>query len=182
MFAAPWLGIFTETCNFYKSVRQKTKRFLNTFATLAGILYNSWRASVSQPNDRRCAAMVVVAQLVESRIVIPVVAGSSPVVHPINCACNQGVKSNLPGLYVWAFCFLGAAQGLCRIFAALNGLMPLPPDSQGKQLLQSVSKIAKDRALTGSGPFRVSCLSFLPLIPASHPCLSSFYVPVSHPE
>ena len=28
--------------------------------------------------------MVSVAQLVESRIVIPVVAGSSPVVHPIN--------------------------------------------------------------------------------------------------
>ena len=29
--------------------------------------------------------MVDVAQLVEPRIVIPVVAGSIPVVHPINC-------------------------------------------------------------------------------------------------
>ena len=28
--------------------------------------------------------MVIVAQLVESRIVIPVVAGSSPVIHPIS--------------------------------------------------------------------------------------------------
>lgn len=29
------------------------------------------------------AEMVVVAQLVEHRIVVPVVAGSSPVIHPI---------------------------------------------------------------------------------------------------
>ena len=32
--------------------------------------------------------MVSVAQLVESRIVIPVVVGSSPIVHPIFCAID----------------------------------------------------------------------------------------------
>src|SRR6266571_4924317 len=37
------------------------------------------RARVS----RRTAAMVAVAQLVESRIVIPVVVGSNPISHPI---------------------------------------------------------------------------------------------------
>ena len=32
---------------------------------------------------RKQTKMVIVAQLVEPRIVIPVVAGSSPVIHPI---------------------------------------------------------------------------------------------------
>lgn len=34
-------------------------------------------------NILTCAAMVVVAQLVEHRVVVPGVAGSSPVDHPI---------------------------------------------------------------------------------------------------
>ena len=34
--------------------------------------------------------MVGVAQLVELRIVIPVVAGSNPVAHPILTACSIG--------------------------------------------------------------------------------------------
>ena len=39
--------------------------------------------------------VVVVAQLVERRIVIPVVAGSSPVDHPIFPKSNQTSKRNL---------------------------------------------------------------------------------------
>lgn len=34
-------------------------------------------------------SVVVVAQLVESRIVIPVVVGSSPIVHPTEYVLNQ---------------------------------------------------------------------------------------------
>jgi hypothetical protein len=34
--------------------------------------------------------MVDVAQLVEPRIVIPAVAGSSPVVHPTSAGCKSG--------------------------------------------------------------------------------------------
>ena len=34
--------------------------------------------------------MVSVAQLVEPRIVIPVVVGSSPIVHPSFSACTHG--------------------------------------------------------------------------------------------
>ena len=37
--------------------------------------------------------MVAVAQLVEPRIVIPVVAGSSPVVHPIKLMSIRAVSS-----------------------------------------------------------------------------------------
>ena len=33
--------------------------------------------------------MVAVAQLVESRIVIPVVVGSSPISHPTKCKSNK---------------------------------------------------------------------------------------------
>ena len=39
--------------------------------------------------------MVSVAQLVESRIVIPVVAGSSPVVHPIKSSSYQLLMHHL---------------------------------------------------------------------------------------
>jgi hypothetical protein len=39
--------------------------------------------------------MVSVAQLVESRIVIPVVAGSSPVVHPIKSMTYIILSPNL---------------------------------------------------------------------------------------
>ena len=39
--------------------------------------------------------MVSVAQLVESRIVIPVVAGSSPVVHPIKSSGYQLLMHHL---------------------------------------------------------------------------------------
>lgn len=35
-------------------------------------------------NPIRCVKMVVVAQLVEPRIVVPVVVGSSPIYHPFN--------------------------------------------------------------------------------------------------
>ncbi len=43
--------------------------------------------------------MVIVAQLVESRIVIPVVAGSSPVVHPNKF--NYLVKFNRVNFIYW---------------------------------------------------------------------------------
>ena len=42
-----------------------------------------WQGGVSGFRPRARQRMVVVAQLVEPRIVIPVVAGSSPVDHPI---------------------------------------------------------------------------------------------------
>ncbi len=42
---------------------------------------------------------VDVAQLVESRIVIPVVVGSSPIIHPIK-------YKHLAQPLGWAFCFL----------------------------------------------------------------------------
>ena len=38
---------------------------------------------VARLRPRKQTKMVIVAQLVEPRIVIPVVAGSSPVIHPI---------------------------------------------------------------------------------------------------
>jgi len=47
--------------------------------------------------------MVDVAQLVEPRIVIPVVAGSSPVVHPIS-GCAFGLM-----FFVWAVSSAGRA-------------------------------------------------------------------------
>ena len=37
---------------------------------------------VSRAGAKYCKAMVAVAQLVESRIVIPVVVGSNPISHP----------------------------------------------------------------------------------------------------
>jgi hypothetical protein len=43
-------------------------------------LYNSELVPKQHPRNKQ--SMVAVAQLVESRIVIPVVAGSSPVSHP----------------------------------------------------------------------------------------------------
>ena len=39
--------------------------------------------------------MVVVAQLVEPRIVIPVVVGSSPIVHPIKEEERVGIGPNI---------------------------------------------------------------------------------------
>ena len=45
--------------------------------------------------------MVDVAQLVEPRIVIPVVAGSIPVVHPI----NSSDKSMADSLYFYKYCY-----------------------------------------------------------------------------
>ena len=46
--------------------------------------------------------MVNVAQLVESRIVIPVVAGSSPVVHPIFISINiSGIDRTVSILERW---------------------------------------------------------------------------------
>lgn len=39
--------------------------------------------------------MVVVAQSVEPRIVVPVVAGSSPVYHPIPCLAEKLLESIL---------------------------------------------------------------------------------------
>jgi hypothetical protein len=52
--------------------------------------------------------MVAVAQLVESRIVIPVVAGSSPVGHPIEIEYWAQTCR-------WAFLRLELAQAVCRI-------------------------------------------------------------------
>jgi hypothetical protein len=46
--------------------------------------------------------MVDVAQLVEPRIVIPVVAGSIPVVHPINFLYKSMIYDNFAGKY-WEF-------------------------------------------------------------------------------
>ncbi len=53
--------------------------------------------------------MVAVAQLVESRIVIPVVVGSSPIGHPKEL--NEKAQSS-----DWAFLFLGSihSAGLAR--------------------------------------------------------------------
>ena len=48
--------------------------------------------------------MVDVAQLVEPRIVIPVVAGSIPVVHPINFL----YKSMTYGYFTEKYCSLGS--------------------------------------------------------------------------
>ncbi len=44
--------------------------------------------------------MVDVAQLVEPRIVIPVVAGSNPVIHPNTNPCNRSIAQpgSAPGL------------------------------------------------------------------------------------
>lgn len=39
--------------------------------------------------------MVVVAQLVEPRIVVPVVVGSSPIVHPIKEEERVGIGPNI---------------------------------------------------------------------------------------
>lgn len=39
--------------------------------------------------------MVVVAQLVEPRIVVPVVVGSSPIVHPIREEERVGIRRNI---------------------------------------------------------------------------------------
>jgi hypothetical protein len=46
--------------------------------------------------------MVDVAQLVEPRIVIPVVAGSIPVVHPINFLYKSMIYDYFTGKY-WEF-------------------------------------------------------------------------------
>ena len=42
------------------------------------------RGDFGNPEISRTGCMVGVAQLVEPRIVIPVVVGSSPIVHPIS--------------------------------------------------------------------------------------------------
>src|SRR6218665_2990303 len=48
------------------------------------------------PNHRlQCAATVAVAQLVESRIVIPVVVGSSPISHPMSDGSDMGTPFGL---------------------------------------------------------------------------------------
>ena len=52
--------------------------------------------------------MVDVAQLVEPRIVIPAVAGSSPVVHP-NSDSGVRVGSLVFALFVWAVSSAGRA-------------------------------------------------------------------------
>ena len=46
------------------------------------ISHNSPPAQPGFPSGRRVVSVVAVAQLVESRIVIPVVVGSSPISHP----------------------------------------------------------------------------------------------------
>ena len=54
---------------------------------------NSRRATLFfpiEPNRRRTSSMVDVVQLVEHRIVVPSVAGSSPVIHPI---CPHGERA-----------------------------------------------------------------------------------------
>ena len=47
-------------------------------------------------------AMVAVAQLVESRIVIPVVVGSSPISHPTKLLANQEFTPLLPAAFFLA--------------------------------------------------------------------------------
>ena len=44
---------------------------------------------------RQAATTVAVAQLVESRIVIPVVVGSNPISHPILCDLNSQLRRTL---------------------------------------------------------------------------------------
>ena len=71
--------------------------------------------------------MVSVAQLAESRIVIPVVAGSSPVAHPIN---KYSIKANalwhlafsvdcIPSLFSIRFSQLKRGQS-CPVSTALS--------------------------------------------------------------
>jgi hypothetical protein len=70
------------------------------FARQRGSLYNSapvW----DQHQNGRCT-VVAVAQLVESRIVIPVVVGSSPISHPKEYAVNtKGYERRLVTLFIF---------------------------------------------------------------------------------
>ena len=55
----------------------------------------------AQPSLDKIYAMVTVAQLVEPRIVIPAVAGSSPVSHPIVCYSDQNTLLRQSTLALW---------------------------------------------------------------------------------
>ena len=56
--------------------------------------HQSRRCVVKRPR-RGWFSMVVVAQLVEPRIVVPVVVGSSPIVHPIREEERVGIGRNI---------------------------------------------------------------------------------------
>ncbi len=62
--------------------------------------------------------MVAVAQLVESRIVIPVVVGSSPISHPKNSSKRPSFRTG-----PFAFhCKLGAQHNRVKLLLASSGL------------------------------------------------------------
>ena len=55
--------------------------------------------------------MVAVAQLVEPRLVVPVVAGSSPVAHPTWVRCDPATKGPpLVAVPTWPIFFASAVQ------------------------------------------------------------------------
>jgi hypothetical protein len=86
--------------------------------------------------------MVAVAQLVESRIVIPVVAGSSPVSHPREF--KQKAQSS-----DWAFCFL--TLGFLYSVSAVAGRRAkriawfTPASLDVLDFLSTVSRVAPSR-------------------------------------
>ena len=61
------------------------------------------QAKIASPDHARIlVSAVAVAQLVESRIVIPVVAGSSPVSHPISKDATFGCIATTPPFSLFA--------------------------------------------------------------------------------
>ena len=84
-YSRAWLAL-TNIYSFKRSLDWADKeRIPHQVASRSKILYNRWLTSMfSIEVSLVVQAMVAVAQLVESRIVIPVVAGSSPVGHPKN--------------------------------------------------------------------------------------------------
>jgi hypothetical protein len=75
-----------------------------------------------------CKSVVAVAQLVESRIVIPVVVGSSPISHPtvfklLFSSCHAFIGSDKPLLQIPKHCILKcvlSAHGFCMSSARKN--------------------------------------------------------------
>ena len=66
-------------------------------------------------------AVVAVAQLVESRIVIPVVVGSSPISHPKEYAVKiNGYPLRLVAIFLlWLFCFMQALRKPIELSSAV---------------------------------------------------------------
>jgi len=65
--------------------------------TWAGCLFTLWGLSTLQRGDT-VSQVVAIAQLVEHRIVVPRVVGSSPISHPIRLRFLNWSKTNLKSL------------------------------------------------------------------------------------